>query len=59
MLGILVLRYMYCAGHTYWCLDICTVLGILVLRYYWCLDICTVLDILALRYMYCAGHTGA
>ena len=40
VLGMVVLRYVYCAGHTgalicvlcwaWWCLDMCTVLGILV-----------------------------
>ena len=52
MLGLLVLRYSDCAGHT----------GAYVFRpcwAYWCLGIQTVLGILMLMYAHCAGHTGA
>ena len=52
VLGILVLRYVYCAGHTgAWICLLCWA--------YWCLDMYTVLGILVLRYAYCAGHAGA
>ena len=52
MLGILVLRYAHCAGHTG--AKVCTLCWA-----YWCLGMHTVLGILVLRYAHCAGHTGA
>ena len=62
-LGILVLKYVYCTGHTgaryvysagytdAWLCRLCLV--------YWCLDMETVLGILVSTYVDCAGHTGA
>ena len=52
MLGILVLRYSDCAGHTG--ALVCTLCWV-----YWCLGMHTVLGILVLRYSDRARHTGA